>query len=65
MATNPPAKLRVMVDANVLISGTGWPRFAYEILQHAIAGDFQLVLSPFVIDEARRHITRLFPEFLE
>jgi predicted nucleic acid-binding protein len=62
MAINPPHKLRVMVDANVLIAGTGWPRFPYEVLQHATAGDFQLVLSPFIIDEAYRHITRLFPE---
>lgn len=64
MAANPPNKLRVMVDANVLVAGTGWPRFPYEVLQHAAAGDFQLVLSPFIIDEARKHITRMFPELL-
>ncbi len=53
-----------MVDANVLVAGVGWPRFPYEVLRHAVAGDFQLVLSPYVVDEARKHITRLFPEML-
>lgn len=64
MAANPPSNLRVMVDANVLVAGTGWPRFPYAVLQHAVAGEFQLVLSPFIIDEARKHITRIFPELL-
>lgn len=50
-----------MLDANVLVAGLGWPRFPYEVLQHAIAGDFQLVLSEYVIDEAREHFGRLFP----
>lgn len=58
-------KLRVMVDANVLVAGTGWPRFPYEVLQHAIAGDYRLVLSPFVLAEAQEHISRLFPQRLE
>lgn len=53
-----------MVDANVLISGIGWPRFAYEVLQHGLAGDFQLVLSEYVVDEARTHIARLLPDFV-
>lgn len=34
------------------------------LLQHAVAGDFQLVLSPFVIEEARRHLARLAPDAL-
>jgi predicted nucleic acid-binding protein len=52
MATNPPDKLRVMVDANVLFAGTLWPRFPYEVLRHAVLGDYQLVLSSRIIDEA-------------
>jgi predicted nucleic acid-binding protein len=49
-------KTRVMLDANVLIAGTIWPRWQYAILQHAIKGDFQLVLAPLIIEAARRHI---------
>jgi predicted nucleic acid-binding protein len=54
-----------MVDANVLVAGIGWPRFPYEVLRHAVKGDFQLVLSPFVIDEARTHILKLLPNMAE
>ncbi len=51
-----------MVDANVLISGAVWPRWPYELLHHAIAGDFQLVLSPLVIEEARRRVEASFAD---
>lgn len=60
----PTARLRVMVDANVLVAGTGWPRWPYTLLQHALAGDFQLVLTPYVIDEARRNLQRIEPAAL-
>jgi predicted nucleic acid-binding protein len=56
--------LRVMVDANVLVAGTGWPRWPYALLRHAVAGDYQLVLSPYVIQEARHHLGRLVPHLL-
>lgn len=72
MDDHPPTpKLRVMVDANVLFAGTIWPRFPYAVLQHAAQADYQLVLSPLIIHEARTHIARydaayipLFDEFL-
>lgn len=64
MAVLQPPKLRVMVDANVLVAGVGWPRFPYEVLRHAVVGDVQLVLSPYIVDEAYTHITRLFPDLL-
>ncbi|MCZ7539414.1 MAG: PIN domain-containing protein [Anaerolineae bacterium] len=51
-----------MADANILVAGTGWPRFPYEVLQHAVRRDFVLVLAPIIIEEARRHILRLIPE---
>ncbi len=54
---------RVAVDANVLIAGVVFPRWPYEVLQHAIKGDFALVLSPIVIREAKRHIKLQFPGF--
>src|SRR5690606_28361812 len=60
----PKPSLRVMVDANVLVAGLGWPRWPYALLQHAVAGDFQLVLSPFVIAEARHHLKRVVPAAL-
>src|SRR5258708_31954838 len=64
MATQPSGKLRVMVDANVLGAVHGWPRFPYEVLKHAVKGDFSLILSSYVVEEARRNITRLFPDVL-
>lgn len=56
---------RVAVDANVLIAGIAFPRWPYEILQHALKGDFTLILSPIVIREARRHIKLQFPGFVQ
>lgn len=64
VSTPSKNKLRVMVDANIVIAGIGWSRFPFEVLQHALRGDFQLVLSPFIIAEARAHLGRLFPDFL-
>lgn len=40
MTQLPRNPLRAMVDANVLIAGTAWPRFSYEVLSHAAQGDF-------------------------
>ena len=54
-------KLRVMVDANILIAGSVWPRWPYEVLQHALRGDFHLVLSEYIMQQARSHIQRRFP----
>ena len=56
----PGARLRVMVDANVLFAGILWPRWPYEVLQHAMQGDFQLVLTPFVIEQVRRTVSTRF-----
>jgi predicted nucleic acid-binding protein len=56
--------VRAAIDANVLITGIVWPRWAYEILQHALRGDFVLVLSPIVMAEARNRIATTFPAFL-
>lgn len=57
--------LRVMVDASILIAGVVWPRFPYEVLRHALKGDFQLILSPYVIAQARRRIGERFPAYLD
>lgn len=61
MAQNPQNKLRVMVDANVLFAGSAWPRFPYEVLQHAVLGDYQLVLSSRIIQEARAALEKIAP----
>ncbi len=61
MITTPP-KQRVMVCANILIAGMTRPRLLYEILQHAVMGDFQLVLSAYIVDEAREVICQLAPD---
>jgi len=53
-------ELRVMVDANILIAGSVWPRWPYEVLQHALRGNFRLVLSEYILQQARTHIQRRF-----
>jgi putative PIN family toxin of toxin-antitoxin system len=60
-----PLKWRVMVDANILIAGTVWPRWPFEVLQHSREGDFQLILSQFVINQAMRRISTRFPDYVE
>lgn len=62
MANLPLDKLRVMLDANVLFAAIGWPRFPYEVVQHAIKGDFKLVLSPRIIYEARGAVAFALPK---
>ena len=58
-------KYRVMVDTTVLLAGTVWPRWPYEVLQHALRGDFELVLSQTVIQEAVRVIGEKFPGYAQ
>jgi predicted nucleic acid-binding protein len=55
-------KLRVFLDANILIRGITWPRFPYEVLRHAAKGDFVPVFSPMALDSARLYVKELFPE---
>ncbi len=55
----------MFLDANFLLAGIVFPRWPWEILRHALRGDFRLVLSPYVIRQARRRIAQRFPEFLD
>lgn len=57
-------RLRVFVDANVLIRGITFPRYPYEILRLAAQHAIVLVLSPSVLADARRYLGLLFPEHL-
>jgi predicted nucleic acid-binding protein len=54
-----------MVDATVLIAGSGWPRWPHEVLLAGLRGEFQLVLSPYVIRQAHRNLSKRFSEHLE
>jgi len=59
------AKPRVFADATVLFAGIGWPRWSYEVLRHAVQDDFELVLIPLVIEQARRNLQAKLPAFVE
>jgi len=50
-----------MVDATVLIAGSGWPRWPHEVLLAGLRGEVQLVLCPYVIRQAHRNLRRRFP----
>ncbi len=60
-----PKKVRALTDANVLFAGAVFPRWPREVLRHAAAGDYQLVLCPLVIEQARRNLKKRFPEYLD
>jgi predicted nucleic acid-binding protein len=53
-----------MVDTTVLIAGSGWPRWPHEVLLAGLRREFQLVLSPYVIKQAHRNLSKRFPEHL-
>jgi len=59
-----PRRYRVFADANVLIRGVTFPRFPYEVLRLAARHQIVLVLSPSVLDDARRYVGELFPDHL-
>jgi len=61
---NLSPNLRVMIDSTVLISGVVWPRWSHEILQQALQGKYRLVLTRYVIDEARKKIRVKFSSYL-
>jgi predicted nucleic acid-binding protein len=64
MASAPPerrSKLRLFLDATILIRAVSFPRLPFEILRLGLAGEVGIVLSPLVIESARRHVERLYP----
>jgi predicted nucleic acid-binding protein len=58
------ANLRVMIDSTVLIAGVVWPRWSHEVLQQAVQGKYRLVLTNYVIEQARGKIRSKFPSYL-
>lgn len=63
MVTRPTSEMRVMLDTSVLLSGIVWPRWPHEVLQHAVEGDYRLVLTPFLLAEVRRKFQERFPTY--
>lgn len=55
-------KPRAFLDANVWIRGITFPRFPYEVLQHAARGEIVVIVSPLVLDSVRLYIRERFPE---
>jgi len=56
-------KPRVFLDANVLIRGVTFPRFPYEVLQHAARKEIAAIVSPLVLDTARLYVRERFPDY--
>jgi hypothetical protein len=54
-----------MVDATVLIAGSGWPRWPREVLLAGLRGEIQIVLSPYVLGQACRVLNQRFPQHLQ
>lgn len=57
-------RVRALLDTTVLVAGSAWPRWPREVLLAGLRGEFALVLSPYVIEEARRILSRRFPRYL-
>ena len=51
-------RLRVALDANVLIAGIRLPRWPHEVMRAALGGFFDVALPAQVIVEAGRHLTQ-------
>ena len=54
----------VFLDSNVLIAGLVFPRWPYEIIKYGETQEIQTILCPFVIEEVRGRIIKIFPEYL-
>ena len=50
------ARLRVVLDTNVLIAGVRFPRWPHEVMEAAVQGRFEVLLPEQVLTEAHRHI---------
>ena len=60
----PTTRLRVFVEANILIRGITFPRYPYEVLRLAAQHKTILVVSPPVLADARHSLAALFPAHL-
>jgi len=46
--------IRAVLDTNTIVSGLGWGGPPGAVLDAALAGDFEIVTSPALLDELRR-----------
>jgi uncharacterized protein len=46
--------IRAVLDTNTIVSGLGWGGPPAAVLDAALAGDFEVVTSPALLDELRR-----------
>lgn len=58
-------KNRALLDTTVLVAGSAWPRWPYEVLLAGLRGECQLVICRYVIEQARRVLERRFPQTLD
>lgn len=65
MDSKPAEKPKVALDATVLFAGSGWPRWPREVLLAGLRGEIQLVVSEFVLDQARRNLAKKYPQHLQ
>ena len=56
-------KLRVFLDANILIRGVTLPRFPYEVLRHAARKEIVAIVCPLVLDSVRLYVKERFPDY--
>lgn len=49
-------KLRIALDANILVAGILFPRWPHEVMRAVLRPEFEVVLPAQVIEEARRHL---------
>lgn len=58
------SKPRVFLDAVVVIRGVCFRGYPHKIIQYAIQRHFETLLSPLVLESARKHIAKKFPKHL-
>lgn len=64
MAGAPPERLRLFLDATILIRAVSFPRLPFEVLRLGLRGEVGVVLSSLVIASARLHVGRPYPDQL-
>ena len=52
--------MRVVLDTNVIVSGLNYHGNEARLLDHALAGEFDLYVSPFILEEVTRVLPRKF-----
>ncbi|HZS94221.1 MAG TPA: PIN domain-containing protein, partial [Chloroflexota bacterium] len=56
--------MRLLLDSTILIKGISFPRLPYEILRLGLRGEAEIVVSPLVLDAARRNVRWKYPHLV-